>query len=71
MIILNNKRWLIVIAVILVGIFAVMLMDNTQKPSSDKIGDSISDIVDSADDGAEEFREELIDEIDDNTTDAR
>lgn len=64
----NNKNWLIVIAVILVGIFSVMLFGGTQDNQG---GDSISDIADSAGDGAEEFREEVVDEIDDNTTDGR
>jgi len=67
----SNKKWLIAITVILVGIFTVMLMGVPQKTESEKIGDSISDIVDSAGDGIEEFGEEVKDEIDDNTTDRR
>lgn len=63
----NNKKWLVIIAVILVGIFTVMLIGATQKTDGEKIGDSISDIVDSAGDGAKEFQEEIKDEIDDNT----
>lgn len=64
---MSNKKWLIVIAVILVGIFVVLAMESTRKTDGERIGESISDIVDSAGDGAKEFREEVIDEIDDNT----
>lgn len=63
----NNRIWLILIAVVLVGIFAVMLIESTQKSEGEKIGESISDVFDSAGDGARELREEVIDEIDDNT----
>ncbi len=64
---MSNKKWLIVIAVILVGIFVVLAMESTRKTDGERIGESISDIVDSAGDGAKEFREEVLDEIDDNT----
>jgi hypothetical protein len=67
MIKMDNKKWLIVIAVILVGIFTIMMIGVTQKTEGEKIGESISDIVDSADDGVEEFKEEVKDEIDDHT----
>lgn len=67
MIKMDNKKWLIVIAVILVGIFTIMLIGVTQKTDGEKIGDSISDIVDSAGDRAKEFQEEIKDEIDDHT----
>lgn len=63
----GNKKWLIVIAVILVGIFTVMIYGVTQKTDGDKIGESISDVIDSASEGAEEFKEEVKDEIDDHT----
>lgn len=63
----DNRGVLIIIAVVLIGIFAVILMEANKKTSGEKIGDSISDIVDSAGDGTEEFREEVVDEIDDNT----
>jgi hypothetical protein len=63
----GNKKWLIAITVILVGIFTVMLIGVTQKTEGEKIGDSISDVIDSAGNGAEEFREEVKDEIDDHT----
>lgn len=63
----NNKKWLVMIAVILVGIFSVMIYGVTQNTDTDTIGDSISDVLDSADEGAKEFKEELKDEIDDNT----
>lgn len=63
----SNKKWLIVIAVILVGIFTIMLIGVNQKTDGEKIGDSISDIVDSAGDRAKEFQEEIKDEIDDHT----
>lgn len=63
----QNKKWLIVIAVVLVGIFSVILYGVTQQTDGEKIGDSISDIVDSAGDGAKEFQEEVKDEIDDHT----
>ena len=63
----SNKKWLIVIAVILVGIFTVMLIGVTQKTDGEKIGESISDVIDSAGDGAKEFKEEIEDEIDDHT----
>jgi len=67
----QNKKWLIAIAVILIGIFTVMVIGITQQTDGEKIGDSISDIVDSASDGAKEFQEEVKDEIDDHTTDKR
>lgn len=63
----QNKKWLIVIAVVLVGIFSVILYGVTQKTDGEKIGDSISDVIDSAGDGAKELKEEIEDEIDDNT----
>lgn len=63
----SNKKWLIVIAVVLVGIFSVILYGVTKNTDADKIGDSISDIAKSAGDGAKEFKEEVKDEIDDNT----
>lgn len=62
-----NKKWLIVIAVALVGISMVMLIGVTQKTEGEKIGESISDVIDSAGDGAKEFQEEVKDEIDDHT----
>lgn len=67
----TNKKWLIAIAVILVGIFTVMLISVNQKTEGEKIGESIGDIVDSAGDGAKELQEEIKDEIDDHTTDRR
>ena len=63
----SNKKWLIVIAVVLVGIFSVILYGVTQNTESEKISDSISDVIDSAGDGAKELREEIEDEIDDHT----
>lgn len=65
----SNKKWLIVIVVILVGIFAVMLIGVNQKTDGEKIGESISDVIDSAGDSTKEFKEEIKDEIDDHTTD--
>lgn len=64
----DNKKWLIAITVILVGIFIVLIM-NVASPKSrgEKIGTSISGVIDNARDEAEEFREEVIDEIDDHT----
>lgn len=67
----DNQKWLIVIAVVLVGIFTVMLIGITDKPNSNNIGESINSMVDSAGDSAREFKEEVADEIDDNTTDRR
>lgn len=64
---MDNKGLLIIIAVILVGIFGVILMEANKKSSGDKISGSISDVVNSADDGIKEFKEEVKDEIDDNT----
>lgn len=63
----SDKKWLIVIAVVLVGIFAVTLYGVTQNTEGEKIGNSISDIIGSAGDGAKELKEEIEDEIDDNT----
>lgn len=63
----QNKKWLIVIAVVLVGIFSVIFYGMSQKTDSDKISDSISDVIDSSGDGAKELKEEIEDEIDDNT----
>ena len=63
----NNKKWLIVIAVILVGIFSVILYGVMQNNDDDKIGESISEIIDNAGDGAKELQEEIKDEIDDHT----
>ncbi len=63
----NNKTLLIVIAVVLVGVFAVMLLRDNQRTQGDRIGESIGDVIDSAGDGAQEFGEEVADEIDDNT----
>lgn len=65
---INNKGLLVIIAVVLVGIFAVALIGANKRSSGDKISDSISDVIDSADDGLDEFKEEVKDEIDDNTT---
>jgi hypothetical protein len=67
MIVSNSKKWLVAIAVILIGIFAIMLYDVSSKNEGNEIGDSISDVADSVDDGATELKEEIIDEIDDNT----
>jgi hypothetical protein len=69
--IIDNKKIVIVVAILLVGIAALVMFGNNQKSDGDKISDSISDVVDSAGDGAKELREEVIDEIDDNTTDRR
>jgi len=63
----DNQKWLIVIAVILAGIFSVMILRGPPETQGEKIGNSISDIIDSASEGAEEFKEEVIDEIDDHT----
>lgn len=63
----NNKKWLIVIAIILFGIFSVTLYRVTQNNDDDKIGDSISEIIDNAGDDAKELQEEIKDEIDDHT----
>jgi hypothetical protein len=64
---MNNRNILIIITVVLIGIFAVALIDTNKKTSADKLSDSLSDVVDSAGEGAKEFREEVKDEIDDNT----
>lgn len=58
---MNNKGLLVVIAVLLVGIFSVMVFQyqKREKPLDERIGDSISETV-----------EEVGDEIDDHT-DAR
>ncbi len=65
---MDNKGLLIIIAIVLVGIFALVFMGANRKSDGDKIGDSISEVIDSADDGLKEFKEEVKDEIDDNTT---
>lgn len=65
----DNKGLLVVIAVVLIGVFAIMLISITQKSEGEQIGESISDVLDSAGDGAKEFQEEVSDEIDDHTTD--
>jgi hypothetical protein len=64
---INNKAMLVIIAVVLVGIFAVIYMEANEKSDGDKISESISDVVDSAGGGFKEFKEEVKDEIDDNT----
>ena len=64
---LSNKKWLIVITVILASIFILLLMNVAPKTQGEKIGSSISDVIDSADESFEEFKEEVIDEIDDHT----
>jgi hypothetical protein len=64
---LDNRGILIIIAIVVVGIFGFMIMENNKKSSGDKISDSINDVVNSADDGIKEFKEEVKDEIDDNT----
>jgi hypothetical protein len=68
---IDNRGLLIVIAVVLVGIFGVVLINPNKETSGDKIGDSISEVIDSADEGFDEFKEEVKDEIDDNTDDSR
>ncbi len=68
---INNRGLLIIIAVILVGIFGVILMNANKKTSGEKIGDSINEVIDSADEGFDELKEEVKDEIDDNTDDKR
>lgn len=67
----DNKKWLFIIAVILAGIFTILLIDSTRKTPAEKMGESFSDIVDSAGDGAREFQADVIDEIDDNRRDRR
>jgi hypothetical protein len=54
---MNNRNVLIVIAVLLLGIFAIMAMNYTQTPRDDSIGGSVNEVV-----------EEIGDEIDDHTT---
>lgn len=64
----NNKNWLIVIAVILVGIFLVMFHGGTQ---DNQANESISNMIDDIGDESREFQEEVKDEIDENSMDGR
>lgn len=50
----DNRGLLVVIAIVLIGIFAVIFVEANQKSAGEEIGDSISDIIDDvdADDGA-------------------
>ena len=65
----TQRRWPIVIAVIVAGIFVVMLIGATQRTEGERIGESTSNIVGSAGDGARRFQEEVKDEIDSNRAD--
>ncbi|TVQ83619.1 MAG: hypothetical protein EA357_05605 [Micavibrio sp.] len=64
----ENKKWLMVIAAILIVIVAIMLIGNTQETRERKVGESIGDVIDSAGDSAKQFKEDVIDKIDDPTT---
>lgn len=57
----QNKKWLIIIAVILVSIFAVMLIEVNKKTEMEKMGDSITGVVSSIGNEATKFRKEVID----------
>ncbi len=56
---MNNRGLLVVIAVLLVGVLAILLVQNHRenKPLDERISDSVGEVV-----------EEVGDEIDDNTT---
>lgn len=47
---MTDKKWLVVIAIILTGIFALLLLEATQKSPEEKVGESISSLLDSASD---------------------
>ena len=64
----ENKKWLMVIAAILIVIVAIMLIGNTQETQERKVGESIGDVIDSAGDSAQQFKEDVIDKIDEHTT---
>jgi len=64
----ENKKWLMIIAAILIVIVAIMLIGNTQETRERKVGESIGDVIDSAGDSAKQFKEDVIDKIDDHTT---
>jgi hypothetical protein len=66
MIISTNRKWLIIISFLMIGILSAIVYGTLRKSNSDKMFDSVSDVIQSADDGTEEFKEEIIDEIDDN-----
>lgn len=53
----NNRSILIAITIVLIGIFAVMAMNYTNKADNNTLGGSIDEVV-----------EEVGDEIDDHTT---
>lgn len=53
----SNRNILIFIAVLLIGIFAVLAMNYTAAPAKNSLGGSIDEVI-----------EEIGDEIDDNTT---
>lgn len=65
---MNNKSLLMIIAIVLVGIFAIVgFQAYKSNQSPETIGESIDEIIDSAGEGAKEFKEEIKDEIDDHT----
>jgi hypothetical protein len=66
MIISTNRKWLIIISFLMIGIVSAIVYGTLHKSNSDKMLDSVSDVIQSSDDGSEEFKEEIIDEIDDN-----
>lgn len=67
MIISGNKKLIFVIAVILAGIFLVLLIGVTQNSQEDSPAKDISDIVDNAKDNIDDAWEEVVDEVDDHT----
>lgn len=56
---MSNKALLTIVIVMLIGVFAIVLMQATEKPPSEKIADDVGEVT-----------EEIGDELDD-ATDAR
>lgn len=54
---MNQKTLLTIIAVVLIGIFAVMVMEANKESPSERMAESFENVTD-----------EIADEIDDNTT---
>lgn len=61
---LNNRALLIVIALVLIGIFTIMVLEAGKKTPGEKMEDSFNEIIDSAGDSFEELGDEVERKID-------
>lgn len=62
---INRTGLMLILSVIVLGVFALVLLEYNTRTRSEKIGDSVTDIINEAGENLENFRDDIADKIED------